>query len=99
MTREAALRTWFALLPGHEATIAWGVGWGIFAKARNRTLRSCVGLCMAPDHVKDSFYWRAMRTGIGVALREQYAANEPLTERLAKLLKELDKAETKARPK
>jgi hypothetical protein len=54
---------------------------------------------MAPDHVKDSFYLRAMRTGIGVALRERYAANEPLTERLAKLLKELDEAETKARPK
>ncbi len=54
---------------------------------------------MAPDHVKDSFYLRAMRTGIGVALREQYVANEPLTERLAKLLKELDKAETKVRPK
>jgi hypothetical protein len=54
---------------------------------------------MAPDDVKDSFYLRAMRTGIGVALREHYAANEPLTERLAKLLKELDEAETEARPK
>jgi hypothetical protein len=54
---------------------------------------------MAPDDIKDSFYLRAMRTGIGVALREQYAVNEPLTERLAELLKELDDAETEARPK
>jgi hypothetical protein len=54
---------------------------------------------MASDDVKDSFYLRAMRTGIGAALREQYAANEPLSERLAKLLKELDKAEPEARPK
>jgi hypothetical protein len=45
---------------------------------------------MAPDDVKDSFYLRAMRSGIGAALRERYAVNEPLTERLAKLLKELD---------
>jgi hypothetical protein len=55
-------------------------------------------VCMAPDDVKDSFYLRAMRTGIGVALREQYAVHEPLTERLAELLKELDEAETEARP-
>jgi hypothetical protein len=54
---------------------------------------------MAPDDVKDSFYLRAMRTGIGVALREQYAVNEPLSERLAELLKRLDEAETEARPK
>jgi hypothetical protein len=54
---------------------------------------------MATDDVKDSFYLRAMRTGIGAALREQYAANEPLSERLAKLLKELDGAETEARLK
>jgi hypothetical protein len=53
---------------------------------------------MAPDDVKDSFYLRAMRTGIGAALREQYAVNEPLSERLAKLLKRLDEAETETRP-
>ena len=54
---------------------------------------------MATNDVKDSFYLRAMRTGIGAALRERCAVAEPLTERLAELLKELDTAETEARPK
>jgi len=38
-----------------------------------------------------------MRTGIGTALRQQYAVDEPLTERLVRLMEELDKIE--ARPK
>jgi len=52
---------------------------------------------MARDEVKDSFYLRAMRTSIGAALRQQYAVDEPLPERLTKLLKKLE--ETQARPK
>jgi hypothetical protein len=48
---------------------------------------------MPVDDMKDSFYLRAMRTSIGAALRQQYAIDEPLTERLVKLLKELDEVE------
>jgi hypothetical protein len=53
---------------------------------------------MEHDELKHSFYLRAIRTGIGSALREHYAVDEPLTQRLAELLKELDEAETETRP-
>jgi hypothetical protein len=39
---------------------------------------------------RDSFYYRAIRTKIGDALRAQYDVKEPLPEPLAKILLELD---------
>lgn len=48
---------------------------------------------MESDDLKHSFYLRAIRTSIGSALREHYAVDEPLTDRLVELLKELDEAE------
>ena len=48
------------------------------------------------DDLKDSYYLRAMRTSIGAALRSECAPNEPLPDRLAELLKELDKSENGA---
>ena len=54
---------------------------------------------MEPDDLKHSFYLRAIRTGIGAALREHYAVNEPLTDRLAELLKELDEVEIEGQSK
>ncbi len=45
------------------------------------------------DDLKDSFYLYIMRTSIGSGLRDQYAANECLPDRLAELLRELDRSE------
>jgi hypothetical protein len=42
------------------------------------------------DDIKDSFYLYIMRTSIGSGLRDQYAPNEHLPDRLAELLRELD---------
>jgi hypothetical protein len=42
------------------------------------------------DDLKDSFYLYIMRTSIGAGLRSEYAADEPLPDRLAELLRELD---------
>jgi hypothetical protein len=42
------------------------------------------------DELKDSFYLYIMRTSIGAGLRNEYAADEPLPDRLAELLRELD---------
>lgn len=42
------------------------------------------------DELKDSFYLYIMRTSIGAGLRSEYAADEPLPDRLAELLRELD---------
>ena len=39
---------------------------------------------------RDSFYYRAIRTKIGDALRAQYDVKEPLPEPFAKILLELD---------
>jgi hypothetical protein len=45
------------------------------------------------DDLKDSFYLYIMRTSIGAGLRDRYAPNERLPDRLAKLLQELDRPE------
>ena len=46
---------------------------------------------MEPDNdLKDSFYLRIMRSSCCAALREKYALDEPLPDRLAKLLNKLD---------
>jgi hypothetical protein len=42
------------------------------------------------DDLKDSFYLYIMRASIGAGLRSEYAADEPLPDRLAELLRELD---------
>jgi hypothetical protein len=42
------------------------------------------------DDLKDSFYLHIMRTSIGAGLRNQYAPNGRLPDRLAELLRELD---------
>jgi hypothetical protein len=44
-------------------------------------------------HHRDSFYYRAIRTKVGDALRAQYDLNEPLPKRLTKTLLELDQRE------
>jgi len=54
---------------------------------------------MESDDLKHSYYLRAIRTSIGTALREQYKVDEPLTERLTELLRELDEVEGEARSK
>jgi hypothetical protein len=38
----------------------------------------------------DSYYYRALRTGIGRALRTKFRVKEPLPDRIQKLLLELD---------
>jgi hypothetical protein len=55
---------------------------------------------MTPGHddLKDSFYLRIIRTSIGTALKRQVAVTEPLPERLAELLGELDEGEDDSPP-
>jgi hypothetical protein len=48
------------------------------------------------DDLKDSFYLRVIRTRLGAELREHYAVDEPMPDRLAELLKELDGEESEA---
>ena len=43
------------------------------------------------DDFSDSFYYRAIRTKIGDALRSQWAPTEPVPQRLLDLLQELDR--------
>jgi hypothetical protein len=43
-----------------------------------------------PDHFSDSFYYRAIRTRIGEALRTLLVPTEPAPERFLKLLLALD---------
>ena len=44
-------------------------------------------------HDRDSFYYRAIRTKLGDALKAQYDLKQPLPEPLAKALLELDRQE------
>jgi hypothetical protein len=46
------------------------------------------------DDYKDSFYYRAIRTQIGSALRGQYDLSKPLPDRLAALLDQLRQRES-----
>jgi len=48
------------------------------------------------DDLKDSFYLRLIRTRLGAALRDHFVVDEPLPDRLADLLKELDGEENEA---
>jgi hypothetical protein len=43
------------------------------------------------DDLKDSFYLYIMRASIGAGLRSQYTPNAHLPERLAELLRDLDR--------
>jgi hypothetical protein len=43
------------------------------------------------DDFSDSFYYRAIRTKIGEALRSQWVPTEPVPQRLSDLLQELDR--------
>jgi hypothetical protein len=43
------------------------------------------------DEFKDSFYYRAIRTRIGAALRAQFDMSQPLPDRIAALLAVLGK--------
>jgi hypothetical protein len=45
------------------------------------------------DDYKDSFYLRIMRSTIGTALRNEFAVDEDVPERIAELLKELDETD------
>jgi hypothetical protein len=47
-----------------------------------------------PDDYKDSFYYRAIRTQIGSALRGQYDLSKPLPNRLTALLDQLRQYES-----
>jgi hypothetical protein len=48
---------------------------------------------MTGDDFSDSFYYRAIRTKIGEALRSQLLAKEPPPERVLDLLQEFDQAD------
>ena len=51
-----------------------------------------------PDDFADSYYYRAIRTGIGRALRREFRVKEPLPDRIAMLLLELDEQSGGASP-
>jgi hypothetical protein len=53
---------------------------------------------MADDEFRDSFYYRAIRTRIGAALRAQFDVSQPLPERIAALLTRLGKESAPAEP-
>jgi len=64
-------------------SLCWGT-----QHARLRFVRMSAGR----DDFKDSYYLRAIRTGIGSGLRNHYAPVEPLPDRLEKLLEKLKEA-------
>ncbi len=45
------------------------------------------------DDYNDSFYLRIMRTSIATALRNEFAVDKDVPERIAELLKELDESD------
>ena len=45
------------------------------------------------DDLKDSFYLYIMRSSIGAGVRSQYSPNGHMPDRLAELLKELERTE------
>jgi hypothetical protein len=51
------------------------------------------------DDFKDSFYYRAIRTRIGAALRAQFDLSQPLPDRIAALLNRLGKESADASAK
>jgi hypothetical protein len=53
---------------------------------------------MTADDFSDSFYYRAIRTKIGEALRRQLLAKEPPPERVLDLLQELDQLGSEKKP-
>ncbi len=53
---------------------------------------------MTGDDFSDSFYYRAIRTKIGEALRSQLLAKEPPPERVLDLLQQLDQADGDSEP-
>ena len=50
------------------------------------------------DDFRDSFYYRAIRTRIGAALRAQFDLSQPLPDRITALLARLDKEHGGAAP-
>jgi len=52
-----------------------------------------------PDDIRDSFYYRAIRTRIGAALRLQYDLSKPLPDRLSALLAKLGEREGVGAPR
>ena len=60
------------------------------SKAGTRHGETALDCMESDDDLKDSFYLRIMRSSVGAALREKYALDEPLPDRLAKLLNKLD---------
>jgi hypothetical protein len=50
------------------------------------------------DDFRDSFYYRAIRTRIGAALRAQFDMSQPLPERITALLTRLGKEDASAEP-
>ena len=50
------------------------------------------------DDFRDSFYYRAIRTRIGAALRAQFDLSQPVPERIAALLTLIGKENVPAEP-
>jgi hypothetical protein len=50
------------------------------------------------DDLKDSFFLYLMQTRIGATLRKEFALEEPLTDRLTELLKDLDEPADESSP-
>ena len=50
------------------------------------------------DEFRDSFYYRAIRTRIGAALKAQFDLSQPVPERIAALLALLGKKNAPAEP-
>jgi hypothetical protein len=50
------------------------------------------------EDFRDSFYYRAIRTRIGAALRAQFDMSQPLPERITALLTRLGKEDPPAEP-
>jgi hypothetical protein len=50
------------------------------------------------DDFRDSFYYRAIRTRIGAALRAQFDLSQPLPDRIAALLTRLGKENALTEP-
>jgi hypothetical protein len=61
-------------------------------------IRESAAMSDRDEDFKDSFYYRAIRTRIGAALRAQFDLSQPLPERITALLTQLDKEPGGAAP-
>src|SRR5271167_3022950 len=81
------------MLCARRLPATWRKPWNSKSRQHISAIESWASTAMSegPDDFSDSFYYRAIRTKIGEALRTLFVPTEPAPERFLKLLLALDR--------